>query len=397
MPQTNQRRIRINQEESEPSLSLDPDKHFPCLANVLKIQTDKKFGRYVVAKTDIDVGQTLLLEDPFVFVMDISDRTLCFTCSKAVKNFIPCRNCVCAMFCDEQCMRKNQIHKVICGSVCNLPPRPEVFSIVIALNAFPEVDDLMEFVDKQLASPKFEIPKSCPDAQAEYGMFLKLNSLPTDATPEEIRNITFSYQCIMDIPAVKVLFNSKRKQRFLQHLIWQHRLIIKNGLSKGFRRGEYGGLGIIQSLFNHSCMPNLQRKIVKNKLCYITIRPAKKGEQLFISYIDKNDLWDLPTEERQTYLLDNFKFKCTCARCIPKFNLRNEIQMLADPLTKFFMSENLKNEEVTTVKQKCYEFLRKYGHLQSCDETAVVMYNLMIYIDDECQEYLEHIFGDDNN
>ena len=41
---------------------------------------------------------------------------------------------------------------------------------------------------------------------------------------------------------------------------------------------------IFGSLFNHSCVPNIDRMFVENKFVFMVRRPIKEGEQLFISY-----------------------------------------------------------------------------------------------------------------
>jgi len=85
--------------------------------------------------------------------------------------------------------------------------------------------------------------------------------------------------------------------------------------SDGYEYNKISGSALalyeILSLFNHSCAPNAQMKQVLPKSPVITTTPIKKGEQLFISYIDTN----LPRHERQDKLLATYGFACQCEKC----------------------------------------------------------------------------------
>lgn len=365
------------QVEYEPKLSFDPDVNFPCLANVLKIQVNKKFGRYIVATRDIAVGQTVLVEEPYVRVFNVNDRTWCFTCLKPMKNFIPCQKCINAMFCDENCMQSNDIHKIACGAVYNhiYEIKFVVQSILIAVNAFSVVEHLMEFVEKNVSTPMTDFPKTCSNAQTKYAMFLKLNSSPKEMNFEQICKLYLSYKCIMDIPTLNDRFNTIQKQRFLIHLIWQHNLISDNLFSTTLPDGlgRIQALANIQSLFNHSCAPNLHTDFHRNKRVCITIKPVKKGQQLFVSYTEHllNNM--MLTTERQLYLKENFEFGCKCDRCVPSIRLNDSVRMKQDPNFNFIYSKrqtipSASREKLSVFEEKCCKFMEKYGHLPWTDE-----------------------------
>lgn len=373
------------EEDNETKLSFDPDEIFPCLANVLEIKTDKTFGRHIVAKCDIDVGQTVLVEEAFVSCFDSSDRIFCFNCVTALKNFIPCHYCTDAMFCDEICMQNDEIHKIACGASYNRLPGIKLITetILIALNAFETVDDLMEFVERELAAPRSDLPKNCSDAQFKYGMFLKLIASPRETNADQVCKQYITYRFIMDLPLCGARFNSIKKQRFLMHLIWQHKLISNNVFLYGMSNNNVDNmqiLGNIQSLFNHSCMPNMFYYVHQNKLFGITMRPVKKGAQLYICYSE--NLWHTSIDERQHFLKRAFQFTCKCSRCVARSRPGNSSMMQADPvfqsirqLKYSFRRSNVDGR--SDMKQLCFEFLQKYGHLPSSDEIVFVMLNLI--------------------
>ena len=72
------------------------------------------------------------------------------------------------------------------------------------------------------------------------------------------------------------------------------------------------GICFIATRMNHSCDPNITYRVVGNELVFKTLKPIKKNEELFDSYIDYN----LPKEERQKLLLTRYGFQCKCTKCM---------------------------------------------------------------------------------
>lgn len=128
------------------------------------------------------------------------------------------------------------------------------------------------------------------------------------------------------------MFTSAKKQRFLEHLILHHIYVVNrnaflacslaeytykaelgpfntlistmyvSGQTKNVEvttglaietdkysasLGNFYGRGIaLDSMhMNHSCVPNVARIFVDNKIIYRVIRPIKVGEELFVSYM----------------------------------------------------------------------------------------------------------------
>ena len=68
------------------------------------------------------------------------------------------------------------------------------------------------------------------------------------------------------------------------------------------------------SLISHSCIPNLHRMCVDNKLVLIVAHPIKAGEQVFINYrgieFCNRDL------NQRRELLQDYQFVCNCDACV---------------------------------------------------------------------------------
>ncbi|KAK0616168.1 hypothetical protein B0T14DRAFT_482265 [Immersiella caudata] len=87
---------------------------------------------------------------------------------------------------------------------------------------------------------------------------------------------------------------------------------------------EFFGYGVwpSASYFNHSCDPNLARRREGRDWVFSTGREVKRGEQLYISYVNggKEELRDekgevMGWEERGRLLKKTWGFDCACGRC----------------------------------------------------------------------------------
>lgn len=214
-----------------PTLDFDPDDKFPCLANILDIQCNDEFGRHIVAKSNIEVGKVILVEEAFHFNALNFGKSCCKTCLKHTKNFIPCPKCSYVSFCDANCMESNKIHEIACAaSYLHMAPNIQIVETVLfAVTTFSSVDKLMNFVEAALTCRDvFDSPKCSTDDESKYRMFLKLLVFPAQMNEEWMSKIGATYYTILHIQEMRQRFNRKHKRRFLQHLIWQHFLILES-------------------------------------------------------------------------------------------------------------------------------------------------------------------------
>lgn len=364
------------QMEFQPKLSFEPNEQFPFMANVLDIQQNAEFGRYIVAKCDIDVGKTVLVEENFVSVTACNDRIQCNTCLQTMKNFIACSKCTDMMFCDENCQHQNDIHRQFCGANIHRMPGTVKYiakSVLIAIIAIPTVNELMDMVADVLSKRGIQKPPAANDFLSKYKLFLNLQ--PDKPEKLDLELIYKVFTALMDISMVKRMFNSEQSQRFLQHLIGLHLLIISNN--------SYGGLNmdtstassitLILSLFNHACAPNVFNSTTGYAEVCITMRPIKKGEQVFTKYL----CGDRTTRQRQEILLTQWGFVCKCDKCQPHCSVADRARMKSDPCYRLLES-NLQRMyygmcDFKALTPKCEEFLRKYGHLPWCEEIDVAL------------------------
>lgn len=207
-------------------------------------------------------------------------------------------------------------------------------------------------------------PEAANNARTKYALFLSLQP-----AKEKILDVSVVYKVftgLLDIPFVKRMFNTVAHTRFLAHLIGEHFLIISNNSYGGSltNASSIGTVAGIMSLFNHACAPNLFNSSAANQEVCITMRPVKKGEQLFVKYL----CGDRTTRERQQLLLHQWDFLCKCDKCEPHSNPVNQIFMRADPIFAKMQSLGL-----SQLAPLCVNFLRKFGHLPWSNELDMVL------------------------
>lgn len=360
----------------DPKLSFDEDKQFPCMANVLEIQRNDEYGRHVVAKCDIDVGQTILVEENFVSIAAGFDRVNCFQCLQTKNNFIPCTTCSDALFCSVDCQNHSEIHKISCGTTIHRMPNNVKYiarSILVALNSFENAKDLMDFVEKVMSERDTKAPAAANDVRSKLALFLSLQ--PSPPATLDIETVYKVFTGLLEVPFVKAMFDSEENQRFLMHLIGEHFLIIANNSYGGSLSGasSIGTTALVMSLFNHACAPNVFNSSAANKEICITLRPIKKGQQLFVKYL----CGDRTTRQRQDLLLKQWGFLCKCDKCVPQCSQDDRQKMKSDPSFKaVFPAVSINfygGTNFTQLTIKCVQFLKKYGHLPWSEEMDVVL------------------------
>lgn len=142
----------------------------------------------------------------------------------------------------------------------------------------------------------------------------------------------------------------------------------------------------IISLFNHSCAPNAYYMNQSTVGQLVTVRPIKRGDQVFINYL--GDVVDRLRDYRRRYIEKYWHFFCKCDRCEPPTNeaerVKNERDMFADPDFQYFLRHRdhvhlpADNERRIRLKQVCVNILSKYGHIWSSEMNTIQMYLILM-------------------
>lgn len=373
----------------DPKLSFEQESRFPCLANALQINYNKEFGRHFVAKCNIDVGQTVLVEEMYVMGQLRENTMKCSICFKEGVNLIPCKNCTNALFCSVDC-QSNGIHEVECSTaiLCEDQFDPTVFnvfrSVLVAINTFRNVDELMGFVEKSiLQQEESKIAESTSDDKSKFQAFLQLK-LSMDGNLKKCNGknaISVVYKLLLQNSEINKMFQTTNRRRFLMHLIGHHLCIFECNRKAvcTFDTGKNYYLSIMASYLNHSCSPNVIFTNRNNFCVCKVIRPIQKGEQLFVHYFQHQTF--KPFESCKTQLLKQFGFKCKCDQCACRQLSPTDRQIIkADELYQFLKNQNpfaviLRDTSHNTqnVEKICETFLQKYGRQIWSDEMCLVV------------------------
>ncbi|XP_055303363.1 SET domain-containing protein 3-like isoform X2 [Sitodiplosis mosellana] len=345
----------VRVERFEPKLSYESDENFPCMANVVEIKYNEEFGRHVVAKCDIPAGRTILVENDIPHIRD--DSSACYTCMKIFTNCVACPNCPDVAFCSFDCMSRNQTHKWECGSFFNsefeFNMKFMINTLLMAIDSFPDVNSLMQFVEDALLEDPETLPTSLNDSKSKYHFFLKLTT--SAPYPLGTSQAYKPYEVAINLPKVSRLFDSDRKKRFFMHLVMHHTLILS---SNEFAIDDEKVLGYVSSLLNHSCAPNLVSIHSSSHMFSVTGRPIRKGEQLYTRYDTCPNGVD-----RQAYLKERWGFICRCEICEPTRAPIDRKLITSDFCYKYVVKNKDNMDMTAIVQKKCIKFLNKYGHL----------------------------------
>lgn len=203
-----------------PKLSFKPHDQFPDIANVLEIKHDEQFGRHVVAKCNIEVGQIIAKGEPFadaVVCQSSTRRSYCLTCKKIGTDFIDCENCADVKFCSEICRSMNRVHHLECNSIFHhidsLDVKLTIQMILIAIKGFSTADKFIRHCETLLAN----------DSLCKNGLMLRLTQ---SSCGDEVFRAYKAYQCLMTMQSINKLFSTLRTKRFLMHLVLQYTAIV---------------------------------------------------------------------------------------------------------------------------------------------------------------------------
>lgn len=291
----------------EPKLSFSEHAKLAGVADCLKVQKNDKFGRHIITTCDLKIGQTVLVEKPYSIQIqrDYSKcRRRCLNCFKECVNMIPCKDCVGALFCNNDCEEKS-FHKYECNRPGTLS-RKETFELVLGMffnidATFADVNDLMKAVDMFLKGQ--DVLRSTNAAERSFGSIFQLAPNHEKQDPHHLTRLRAATDVaiitIMRHPEFKRKYNTLKFRRFLQHLILhlfhiaEHSYDLveytqenSNEPMQNYSLVEFAkGMYPFGCYLNHSCVPNVFCFFVDSRLICKVIRPIKKGEQLFRSYM----------------------------------------------------------------------------------------------------------------
>lgn len=356
-------------------MNLKPNDKLPFIADCLELKLSQTFGRYITTKTLLNPGDVVCVEEPFSKLLLPTHRyKYCASClNDNFLNLTACGNCTSAMFCSEECakMGNEKFHKYECAIIDKLSSISTKI-LRIAIRTFLEA---LHVCDGNLNELKALIDENQGSAVTVFdfeGALTQKNILQAiDAleTNEEIRSQADMFQRCGTVSIVCELFinhtelgellKSEEECDFFRCFVLKQTQIaacnyhgLYNGVVKKSEIDSNPQIGSgsfpFCSMINHSCAPNLVRMISGVNNHVVINRPIKPGEQLFDNYGFHHCLEDL--KERQTTLLSQYMFKCSCEACTLNFPLFPYLPLI-DKNIKKFLSDDVKKLASMDVKR----------------------------------------------
>ncbi|XP_031618701.1 putative protein lysine methyltransferase SET5 [Contarinia nasturtii] len=315
--------IQLEHKKKPTELSFLANEDHPPLADVVTIKNDRTFGRHMLSKFPLRPNDVILVEEDYLRTVDHLESSFraCATCFEMDKNFIPCEKCREVVFCNEYCRERNHVHAWECNTfitTLEFEMKLPLHSMLKAFDTFTrndklDLNSLRNHVKLWLKTID-DLPSTTHDSRSKYEFFFKLSRatlceelLSHKQKPHEM--VYLIENMLLKIPKIAEAFQYRDDYYFLRHLIIHHCIVIKTNC---FGDEHSTSLGLIQSLFNHSCDPNVFNRHEGAKHIYYLKKRVRRNAQLYISYVYLFH----PTERRQEVLHEHWGFICACKRCV---------------------------------------------------------------------------------
>lgn len=188
-------------------------------------------------------------------------------------------------------------------------------------------------------------------------------------------------------PRIAAIFDKLKYQRFLQHLIADHFLILRDYVRyrKNFAKGGlcYSAQLTLwsENIFEHSCSPNVAVASENGFSNGFAVRPIKKGEPLCRDLYDSLSI--SPYTKRRDYFMAHHQMKCKCKQCIMCADIDSFPVLTLDPDFQYisihseFTPPNffglINKTDVKAIQEKAKAFLVKYGRGAWCQELVRII------------------------
>lgn len=297
------------------------NERYVCASSKLDVIFTKEMGRHVVAKEDINVGEVLALEDPYLtLLMKPQILATCSFCLSRSPNLMPCESCCFALYCSKDCKERalKEYHEIECPLMATLVhmdfTKLELLALRIVIRARTDHANWKKlFHTIKLAEANIN---------SEFQGHVKVNgnwiydskyyeSIHTLASNIEKRSISDIFQKSVTA-AVLLKFlkdntgflnvaqdeDSAKVRKLVAGMLLHHCMTSPtnmHGISATAQTsaGHYTSHTSIASasyaflsLLNHACSPNVVRfsKLGTGVMALFALRPIDKGMQLYDNY-----------------------------------------------------------------------------------------------------------------
>jgi hypothetical protein len=317
---------------------LPANKKFPMyVADSLTLKKSDNYGYHIRTKQELKVGMIVATERHLAATLtEKNEYERCEYCKNRNNyNLIPCDSCTGVLYCSEKCRQEayNSYHKYLCGVGNGLYPAESCILklFCIGLNSFENPTKFAEFLRETQNSDAtgWDVDfRGMDQKEVNKNLFLVMNSFKDAYTSRSPSDLIMLYKrfawltaTVLNISKLKDVLVTEDHKAMLRNFIFrqskfanQYYFILDNLVrQRPYYKKVCMGVLSITNFFNHSCAPNVRLFYDDSMAKFITLRPIKKGEQLFIGY--NVEFWRQPVEVRRDTLIKKDGFICKCEAC----------------------------------------------------------------------------------
>lgn len=353
-------------------LNVPVNPKIPFLAEGISMVRLEDFGRSMVATKNFAPGDVILHEKSILASIDLMKTYKCCNlCSaEASYNLIPCPNCVTVMYCSRECLERDSrlVHRFecpiaekvrhLCYGFTNLGTKLFFYGLSLFKD---DLDEMMRYCERvKTGGNPLNLDYTRYDPLEEFKELYNVNATTNPANEGNYRFFV-AIRCLMFLqcPLIKSIVRTKQHKSFMRQCVLDFT-----------RAGSYYRYDVIspvfpvQSLFNHSCDPNILISTLSGHVKLVVIRPIRPNEQICFSY---GFIWWEPESVPMSQQSVQGVFNCKCVVCDPM----KKISWLANSghftaganraLGKLMQAVRKPFSDDLTELQVLESFIQKYG------------------------------------
>lgn len=338
------------------------DPIFIAASSKLEVEYSEEMGRHVVAKEDINVGEIIVEEEPYLAILLKNQHLVaCSYCLSRCLNLMPCDTCCFCLYCSDECKAKawKDFHETECPLMATLFQmdftKLELLALRTVIRARTDHlnwNDLFKTIEAAdgLNNTKFHGQvKDGDNWRYDSKCYASIHSLATNA---DKRSISDTFQKAVTAAVFLKFLRcdtsfmipdcEDQQDSVLQcvaRLLLIHEMTTPTNMhSIASNMGDESGKSVDEvnlgcapyafcSLINHSCAPNVTRctKLGTARMLVTALRPIKKGMQIFDNYGFHHAVMD--RRSRHNSLKSQYKFICACEACIDNWPTYMELNL----------------------------------------------------------------------
>ncbi|KAH9299492.1 hypothetical protein KI387_031174, partial [Taxus chinensis] len=255
-------------------------------------------GRCLIATKLFNAGDTLLLQEPYVSVLDgASMNKRCDACFRPSMNLKRCSACKLTWYCSSACQRnKWKLHQHECKAVMCLKEEKQQIPT-------PSLRLMLRLLIKRKLQNDGVIAETMMD---NYMLF---EALPTHMSDVDEKRLVLYAQMANLVNIIKPSEEVTIKeitQNFCRFACNAHTICDSELRPTGT------GLYPVISIINHSCFPNAVLLFEGKNAFVRAVETIREGSELTLSYVEIA----ANSYSRQKSLKEQYFFDCKCSRCL---------------------------------------------------------------------------------